>query len=247
MRHTSYSDTPPPDTPPTLPPEMDRDEPEVSRDEPREGPRWPRDEPEMATSQASIFTWADSGEPITGNPQPKRSNASSEKHCKCHGGSPNTPVGGYCYNLPGYGTKPACTKKSELPPSIYKLALDIAQGKTRSWNATSAVRPADLEADYAFLYPEPALESVTRLPLYSTVFSCQHCTRSLCTLTRCSEHSHGTRYRAPPLPDLLVHSTRRLTASAARRIEALCPLRRAPDTHDGGCQRAGSALLTTSS
>mmetsp|Transcript_23776 Transcript_23776/g.80312 ORF Transcript_23776/g.80312 Transcript_23776/m.80312 type:complete len:139 (-) Transcript_23776:280-696(-) len=129
-------------------------------------------------AEASIFTWADSGEPITGNPQPKRSNASSEKHCKCHGGSPNTPVGGYCYNLPGYGTKPACTKKSELPPSIYKLALDIAQGKTRSWNATSAVR---------------------------------------------------------------------LTASAARRIEALCPFRRAPDTHVGGCQRAGSALLTTSS
>mmetsp|Transcript_29382 Transcript_29382/g.92035 ORF Transcript_29382/g.92035 Transcript_29382/m.92035 type:complete len:210 (-) Transcript_29382:219-848(-) len=94
-------------------------------------------------TEASIFAWADSGEPITGNPQPKRSNASFDKN-------------------------------RELDPSIYKLALDIAQGKTRSWNATSAVR---------------------------------------------------------------------LTASAARRIEALCPLRRAPDTHDGGCQRAGSARV----
>ena len=39
-----------------------------------------RDEPEMAARQASIFAWADSGEPITGNPQPKRSNASFDKN-----------------------------------------------------------------------------------------------------------------------------------------------------------------------
>ena len=113
----------------------------------------------MAARQASIFAWADGGEPITGNPQPKRSNASFEKN-------------------------------RELPPSIYKLALDITQGKTRSWNATSAVRPADLEADYAFLSPEPALESVARLPLYSRPYSAASTALAASVLTRCSEYSH---------------------------------------------------------
>ena len=78
------------------------------------------------------------------------------------------------------------------------------------------LRPADLEADYAFLSPEPALESVTRLPLYSRPYSAVSTALAASVLTRCSEYSHGTRYMPCSRPELLVHSTRRTVVGSPR-------------------------------
>jgi len=166
----------------------------------------------MAARQASIFAWADSGEPITGNPQPKRSNASFDK---------NRELDPRFYKL--------CEQRLFTPTAVNRRARSEhlqarARHRTREdaelerYQRSAARRPrsgeiwgrygGDMgEMRAAARRPRSGLripvsrtsarEGDTPSAVLETVFSCQHCTRSLCTHAVLRVQSRHTLCRAP--------------------------------------------------